>query len=150
VVLKLYNIATPDRMYFGEKDFQQLVVIRRMMRDLNVPVEVVGCPVVRDPDGLAISSRNVYLKREEKKEALSINKALSEAERRFHEGERDAMVLEEIVRSRLLKTSLVTPEYVEVRDTESLERVRQITKPSVIAVAAGVGKARLIDNRVLR
>jgi pantoate--beta-alanine ligase len=150
VVLKLYNIATPDRMYFGEKDFQQLVVIRRMMRDLNVPVEVVGCPVVRDPDGLAISSRNVYLKPEEKKEALSINKALSEAERRFHEGERDAMVLEEIVRSRLLKTSLVTPEYVEVRDTESLERVRQITKPSVIAVAAGVGKARLIDNRVLR
>jgi pantoate--beta-alanine ligase len=149
VVLKLYNIATPDRMYFGEKDFQQLVVIRRMMRDLNVPVEVVGCPVVRDPDGLAISSRNVYLKPEEKKEALSINKALSKAERRFREGELDAMVLEEIVRSRLLQTSLVVPEYVEVRDTESLERVRQITKPSVIAVAADVGKARLIDNRVL-
>jgi pantoate--beta-alanine ligase len=137
-------------MYFGEKDFQQLLVIRRMMRDLNVPVEVVGCPVVRDPDGLAISSRNVYLKPEERKEALSINKALGEAERRFHEGERDGMVLEEIVRSRLLQTTLVDPEYVEVRDAESLERVRQIIKPSVIAVAAGVGKARLIDNRVLR
>jgi pantoate--beta-alanine ligase len=150
VVLKLYNIVTPHRMYFGEKDYQQLVVIRRMMRDLNVPTEVIGCPIIRDPDGLAVSSRNIYLKPEERKEAVCINQALCEAERCFREGERKAEVLEKLVRSKLLSKKKVSLEYVEVRDAESLETMVNITKPVVLAVAARVGKARLIDNRVLR
>ncbi len=150
VVLKLYNIVTPHRMYFGEKDYQQLVVIRRMMRDLNVPVDIIGCPIVRDLDGLAVSSRNIYLKPEERKEAACINEALREAERRFHEGERNTKVLEKLVRSHLLPKKNIFLEYVQIRDAENLEKMGKITKPVVMAVAARVGKARLIDNRVLR
>jgi len=150
VVLKLYHIVTPHRMYFGEKDYQQLVVIRRMMRDLNVPTDIIGCPIVRDPDGLAVSSRNIYLKPEERKEAVCINEALCEAERRFREGERKAEALENLVRSYLYSKKRVSLEYVQVRDAESLEKMENITKPAVIAVAARVGKARLIDNKVLR
>ncbi len=150
VVLKLYNIVTPQRMYFGEKDYQQLVVIRRMMRDLNVPTDIIGCPIVRDPDGLAFSSRNIYLKPEERKEAVCINEALCEAERRFREGERKAEALEKLVRSYLYPKKRVSLEYVRVWDAESLEKMGNITKPAVIAVAARVGKARLIDNKVLR
>lgn len=150
VVLKLYNILRPRRMYFGEKDYQQLAVVRRMMRDLNVSVEVIGCPIIRDPDGLAKSSRNVYLQALERKEALCINQALSEAESLFLRGERKTAALEEAVRSRLSKTGLVNLEYVEVRDADNLERTEEIENPVVVAVAARVGKARLIDNRVLR
>jgi pantoate--beta-alanine ligase len=150
VVLKLYNIVTPHRMYFGEKDYQQLVVIGRMMRDLNVPTDIIGCPIVRDPDGLAVSSRNIYLKPEERKEAVCINEALCEAERSFREGERNTEALEKLVRSYLLPKKRVSLEYVQVRDAESLEKMENITKPAVVAVSARVGKARLIDNRVLR
>ncbi|MGC9372969.1 MAG: pantoate--beta-alanine ligase [Thermovirgaceae bacterium] len=150
VVLKLHNIVTPHRMYFGEKDYQQLVVIRRMMRDLNVPTDIIGCPIVRDADGLAVSSRNIYLKPEERKEAVCINEALCEAERRFREGERKTEALEKLVRSYLQPKKRVSLEYVQVRDAESLEKMENITKPAVMAVAARVGKARLIDNRVLR
>ncbi|MFP4481866.1 MAG: pantoate--beta-alanine ligase [Thermovirgaceae bacterium] len=150
VVLKLYNILTPDRMYFGEKDYQQLVVIRKMMKDLNVPVEIIGCPTVRDSDGIAVSSRNIYMKPEETKDAAYINEALCEAEKRFHEGERKTEVLEKLVRTRLSQAKRMSIEYVEVRDAENLEKVEKITKPAVVAVAVRVGKARLIDNRILR
>ncbi|HAA47372.1 MAG TPA: pantoate--beta-alanine ligase [Synergistaceae bacterium] len=150
VVLKLYNIVEPDKMYFGEKDYQQLSIIRRMMKDLDVPVEIVGCPIIREADGLAKSSRNIYLTAEERKDACAINEALNEAENLFRDGERKTCVLEYVVLSRLLQTSAVKPEYVEVRDAVTLEKIEEITRPSVIAVAARVGKARLIDNRVLR
>lgn len=150
VVLKLYNIVEPDKMYFGEKDYQQLSIIRRMMKDLDVRVEIVGCPIIRETDGLAKSSRNIYLTSEERKDACAINEALNEAESLFRNGERKTCVLEYVVLSRLLQTSAVKPEYVEVRDAVTLEKTEEITRPSVIAVAARVGKARLIDNRVLR
>ena len=149
VVLKLFNIVQPKRAYFGEKDYQQLQVLRRMVRDLNVPVEVVGCPIVRDHDGLALSSRNVYLTKEQRQEALRIPKALEEAERLFKEGERRASVLEAKMREVLSAGKGLKVQYIEIRDADNLEEVEEIKGRVVVALAVYVGKARLIDNKIL-
>lgn len=146
VVLKLLNIIRPSRAYFGEKDYQQLQVIRRMTDDLNLPLEVVGCPIVRDEDGLAMSSRNMYLSPDERKSALLLNRALSSALDLFEKGERSGTVLERTVRDILNSDRKVECEYVCVKDAASLKDIPRIDREAVIAVAARVGKARLIDN----
>ena len=149
VVTKLFNIVTPDRAYFGQKDYQQLQIIKRMVRDLNVPVEIIGCPIVRERDGLAMSSRNIYLDQPAREAALSLSRALGEARSLFEEGERRPDVLLSAVRRTVSSCPLVVLEYAEVRDAEDLSPVATVKKQAVLALAARVGRARLIDNILL-
>ncbi len=151
VVCKLFNIVRPHLALFGEKDFQQLVVIRRLVRDLDIPVEIVGMPIVREPDGLARSSRNVYLSREERARALSLMRALDAARLRFDAGERDAAILRRAAREVLaaelaLDKGLDRGDYVELRDAETLAPLGVLDRPAVLALAVYVGSTRLIDN----
>ncbi len=149
VVLKLFNAVMPDRAYFGQKDYQQTVVIRRMTRDLNLDMEVVVMPTVRDPDGLAMSSRNAYLSGPERAAAPVIYKALSEAGKLYNTGERSAGVIAAKVREVIGGEPMVNIEYAEVSDAETLAPLRQIQTGAVLAVAARIGKTRLIDNILL-
>jgi pantoate--beta-alanine ligase len=149
VVAKLFNIVKPHAAVFGEKDFQQLVVIRRMVRDLNMDVEVVGHPTVREADGLAMSSRNIYLSEDERRDALKLSQALKEAAELVDADERRAEVILERVRDVLQSGRHVRIDYAELREPDSLRAVSQIDGPTLLALAAHVGKARLIDNRVL-
>jgi len=149
IVLKLLNLVMPDRAYFGEKDFQQLLVIRRMVRDLNVPVEIRGCPIVREKDGLALSSRNVYLAAGERESALALNRSLLEAKERFEHGETRGSVLVEGVKAFLNRDPGLKVDYVELRDAEDLSSIDTVDRPAVLALAVRVGKTRLIDNTVL-
>jgi pantoate--beta-alanine ligase len=146
VVAKLFNMAQPDRAYFGEKDYQQLQVIRRMVRDLDFSVEIVPCPIYREPDGLAMSSRNRYLSPEQRQAALALSRGLAAAREQFAGGEREAAALIRAVRRCLDAELLVREEYVEVVDAESLQSIAAVTQPAVLAVAAFVGQTRLIDN----
>lgn len=148
VVAKLFNIVTPDKAYFGEKDFQQLQVIRRMALDLNMGVEVVGMPIVREPDGLAMSSRNVYLSLEERTKALALSKSLKAAEKLAETGVSDCASILKEVRD-VLDASGIEAEYAEIRDAETLEIVTELKRPAVLALAARVGNTRLIDNTLL-
>jgi pantoate--beta-alanine ligase len=150
VVAKLLNIVGPDVAYFGEKDAQQLAVVRRMVRDLNVPVEVRACPLVRAEDGLAVSSRNAYLSPQERDRARVLGRALSEAREAILAGERDAPRIAEAVRERIEKTEGMALQYVAVVDPDTLEDVETIGEKVLVAVAAEVGEARLIDNILLR
>lgn len=149
VVLKLLNLVQPDRAYFGQKDFQQVQVIRRMVRDLDVPVEIVSCPIVREPDGLAMSSRNVYLSETQRGSALCLSRALERARLCFDQGERRADRLLGDVRAFLLEDPAVAVEYAELRDAMTLEPVEAADAPVVLALAARIGNTRLIDNAVL-
>ncbi len=149
VVLKLFNIVMPNRAYFGQKDYQQTVVIRRMARDLNLDAEVVVMPTVREPDGLAMSSRNAYLSPPERAAAPVICGALLEAKRLYDSGERDAGVLARRAREVMGKEPMVELEYAEVSDAETLAPLREVTAGAVLAVAARIGKTRLIDNILL-
>lgn len=150
VVSKLFTIAGPCRGYFGQKDAQQLMVIRRLARDLLFPVEVVGCPIIREPDGLAMSSRNVYLSPEERTQALGISRGLRQAERAWAEGVRDADALRALVRSEIEAQPLARPEYVSLADTETLEeQTGQVSRSALLSVAVRFSGARLIDNVVL-
>ncbi len=148
VVLKLFNIVKPHVALFGMKDFQQLVVIQTMVRDLNLEVEVVGCPTVREPDGLAMSSRNAYLHAEERQEALAIKKALDAAWERYQAGERNAAVLVSVARQVLEAHPGVRPDYVQLCDTRTLEDVERLEGETILAIAAFVGKTRLLDNHI--
>ena len=149
VVAKLFNSVQPDVAYFGRKDAQQAVVIERMVRDLDYPVEIRVLPTVRDRDGLALSSRNAYLTPEERERALALSAALGDAERAAHEGERSADELVRRVDERL-RNAGIDPEYVEARDAEDLSPVAKLNGgPVLLAVAARVGRARLIDNVVI-
>lgn len=150
VVAKLLNIVGPDVAYFGEKDAQQLAVVRRMVRDLNVPVEVRACPLVRAEDGLAVSSRNAYLSPQEREQARVLGRALSEAREAILAGERDAARIVEAVRGRIEKTEGVALQYVTVVDPDTLEDIETIGEKVLVALAAEVGEARLIDNILLR
>jgi len=150
VVSKLFNMLQPDRAYFGEKDYQQLQVIRRMTRDLDFPIEIVPCPIVREPDGLAMSSRNRYLSPEERRSALSLSRALAAARESFTTGERKAAALVAAAREVFEAVPQVRIDYVELVDAESLEPLDRLERPAVLAVAAFLGKTRLIDNTVLR
>jgi pantoate--beta-alanine ligase len=149
VVAKLFHVIEPDAAFFGQKDAAQLAVIRRMVRDLNFPVEVVGCPIVREADGLAMSSRNVYLSVEERRRALVLRRALQSAESAFRAGESDAARLRENGRAVIAREQGVRLDYFEVVDPETLKPVDRIARPALVAVAAYVGSTRLIDNVVL-
>jgi pantoate--beta-alanine ligase len=148
VVTKLFAIAGPCRAYFGRKDAQQLAVVTRMAADLNLPVEVVGCPIVREPDGLALSSRNAYLDAQQRDTATVLSRALRAAGDAVTNGERDATRLSALVRAIVASEATVELEYVDVRDARELTTVDQIddTTDVLVALAARVGATRLIDN----
>ncbi len=148
VVTKLFGIVRPDVAVFGEKDFQQLAVIRALVRDLSLDVEIVGAPLVRDPDGLAMSSRNAYLSAVERTQALSISKGLFAAQKAHDEGETGAAALLGLVAESLRKAGL-TPEYLELRRAQDLAPLTRTDAPAVILVATRVGRTRLIDNITL-
>jgi pantoate--beta-alanine ligase len=149
VVSKLFHILEPNAAFFGQKDAAQLAVIRRMVRDLNFPVEVVGCPIVREPDGLAMSSRNVYLSPEERSRALVLHRSLESAESEFHAGQRSVAQLSTTARKVMAGEPQIRLDYLEIVDPETLEPVDHITKPALVAIAANVGPTRLIDNVLL-
>ena len=146
VVSKLFHIVTPDKAYFGEKDAQQLAVIRRMVRDLNFGITIVGCPIVREKDGLAMSSRNTYLNTEERKAALILHKSLMLGEKMMKAGERDAEIIKAAMVKNMETEPLARIHYVEIVDAETLENVVKIEKPVLTATAVYIGKTRLIDN----
>jgi pantoate--beta-alanine ligase len=148
VVAKLFGAVGPCVAIFGRKDYQQLLVVRRMTRDLLLPVEVVGHPIVREADGLAMSSRNAYLSAEERARALAISRGLDTATRRFAAGERDARALEAIVRG-AVEPAATSVDYVEARDADTLAPLARVDARAVLAVACRVGSTRLIDNVVL-
>ena len=149
VVAKLFLAVKPHVAVFGLKDFQQLVTIRRMVRDLNFDVEIVPAPIVREPDGLAMSSRNAYLSPEERHAARGIFEALTRAHAAFAAGERAAQRLRDVAADHLSAAPLTRIDYVEVVDAETLEPVQTVERPAVVAVAAFVGSTRLIDNCLL-
>jgi pantoate--beta-alanine ligase len=149
VVTKLFNIVKPHVAVFGEKDFQQLVVIRRMVKDLNMDVRIIGHPIVREADGLAMSSRNVYLSPEERKVALRLSQSLKKARRLVAQSVLDAQEILKAVVSHLCQDDALRLDYAELRDPETLEEVSVVNKPTLLAIAAFVGKTRLIDNCIL-
>jgi pantoate--beta-alanine ligase len=149
VVLKLFNILQPDRAYFGQKDAQQLAVIKKMTRDLDVPVEIVACPTVREEDGLAMSSRNVYLDADDRRAAPVLYRALSAARDRWTAGERDAEALRQAMRSILAAEPRARADYVSVADPETCRELDRVEDAALFSIAAAVGKARLIDNVVV-
>jgi pantoate--beta-alanine ligase len=149
VVLKLFGILQPDRAYFGQKDAQQLAVVKKMVRDLDVPVEIVGCPTVREADGLAMSSRNVYLDAEERRAAPVLHRALSAARSRWAAGERDAEALRRTMRAVLAAEPRVQVDYVSVADPLTCREMDVVEGPALLSLAARLGKTRLIDNLVV-
>lgn len=149
VVTKLFNIIRPDRAYFGQKDYQQLQVIKRMVRDLNMPVEVVPCPIVREEDGLAMSSRNMYLTPEERQSALLLNRSLGMAQDMVKAGEKSKKNIRQAVMDMLNSDPALSIDYVELKDAEDLKDLNEVNRKAVLALAVRVGKARLIDNKIL-
>jgi pantoate--beta-alanine ligase len=149
IVAKLFNVIQPDRAYFGQKDAQQVVVIRRMARDLNYPVEIVVCPTLREPDGLAMSSRNVYLTPEQRRAAPVLYRALSAAEAAWQAGEWDASALRVVIETILSIEPLATVEYVSASDPGTLEEVDGPVDRLLLSLAVRIGSARLIDNLLL-
>lgn len=149
VVAKLFHIIQPDAALFGQKDAAQVAIIRRMVRDLNFPVEVVVCPIIREADGLAMSSRNAYLNLEDRQRALALHRSLETVKEAFHGGERAAARLSEIGKNVIAHDPHIRLDYFEVIDPDALEPVEHIRKAALVAVAAYVGSTRLIDNLVL-
>jgi pantoate--beta-alanine ligase len=149
VVAKLFNVFEPDRAYFGQKDAQQVAVILRMVSDLAFPVGVVVCPTVREPDGLALSSRNVYLSPDERRAAPVLHRALLAARAAFASGERDADRLRAVVSGTLAAEPLAHPDYVSVADAVTLQELERVVGPALVSLAVRFGGTRLIDNVVL-
>jgi len=149
VVAKLFNGVLPSKAYFGQKDAQQAAVIRRMARDLNFPLEVVVCPTMREPDGLAMSSRNAYLNPEQRRAATVLFRALSAAKNAYEAGERDAEKLRAIMRTTLAAEPLAQMQYVSCADYDTLEELETVSGKALLSMAVFVGKTRLIDNFVL-
>jgi pantoate--beta-alanine ligase len=148
VVVKLFNMVQPDVAYFGQKDGQQTLVIRKLVDDLDIPVRIEVCPTVRDADGLALSSRNVYLSAGEREQALALGRALRAAEERVALGERDAAAVLAAARAELDQAG-IEPEYLELRSATDLSPVQRVNGSTLLAVAARVGRARLIDNTII-
>lgn len=146
VVGKLFHIAAPDRAYFGQKDAQQLSVIKKMVRDLNFDLEVIGCPTVREADGLAKSSRNTYLSEEERRQAVILNQTLNFAKEALEAGETDAYKLKKQMEAMIMTKELASIDYIEFVDWEILQPVKELKKPLLTAMAVKFGKTRLIDN----
>jgi len=149
VVAKLFNVIQPDRAYFGQKDAQQAAVIRRMVEDLNFPIEMVVCPTQREPDGLAMSSRNTYLNAEERRAAGVLFRALRAAQQAYQRGMRDASGLREEMSRVLAEEPMAEPQYIAIADPETFEELRVITNKGLALLAVYVGKTRLIDNMLL-
>ena len=149
VVAKLFNIVQPHMAFFGQKDAAQVAIIRRMVRDLNFAVEIIACPIVREPDGLAMSSRNAYLKPQERKSALVLHRALQAIEEGFRQGERRAKALTESGKQMIVEEPGVKLDYLEIVDPDSLEAVEMVSRTALAAVGAFVGTTRLIDNVLL-
>ncbi|MDD2220719.1 MAG: pantoate--beta-alanine ligase [Clostridia bacterium] len=146
VVGKLFNIITPDQAYFGQKDAQQLAIIKKMVKDLNFAVKIIACPIVREPDGLALSSRNAYLSTQQRQAALILSQSLQAAQELLLKGERDTQVIREFISDKIASEPLVKSDYIELVDTLTLKPVKNITAPILVAAAIYVGKTRLIDN----
>jgi pantoate--beta-alanine ligase len=149
VVSKLFNIIEPDVAFFGQKDAAQLANIRRMVRDLNFSVKIVACPIVREPDGLAMSSRNAYLMPEERQRAVTLHRSLQRVRAEFSGGVREATALIAAATQVFAQQPEIRLDYFEIVDPDTLDPVERITKPTLVAVAADVGGTRLIDNVVL-
>lgn len=149
VVSKLFNIVTPDRAYFGQKDAQQLAIIKRMVIDLNMNVKVIGCPIIREEDGLALSSRNTYLSKEERSAALILSKTLNMAEDIAKQGESDAKKLLDVMKKNIETEPLAKIDYVEAVDVLTMKPVEKLTESTLVAMAVYIGKTRLIDNRMI-
>ncbi|MGB9826446.1 MAG: pantoate--beta-alanine ligase, partial [Desulfofundulus sp.] len=149
VVTKLFNIVSPDKAFFGQKDAQQVLVIRRLVEDLNMDLEIVTVPTVREEDGLAMSSRNVYLSPEERRAAVVLPRSLEAARRAYESGERDAGRLVELVRGMISAEPRARIDYVDIRSIPNLEPVSRIDRPALLALAVHFGSTRLIDNTVL-
>jgi len=149
IVAKLFNIIEPEAAFFGQKDAAQLAVIRRMVEDLNFPVEIVACPIVRESDGLAMSSRNAYLNRDERGRALVLRRSLEQVQQEFQAGERIAAKLISAAKEVFAREPQVVLDYFEIVDPDTLDPVERISQKTLVAVAAYVGSTRLIDNLVL-
>ncbi len=149
VVAKLFNIVKPHFSVFGQKDYQQLKIIERMVRDLNMDLEIVPYPTVREPDGLAMSSRNTYLSPDEREKALLIYAAMKRVESLFKCGERDVSVLVKVVKQILSSKEGIEIEYITLSDAETLVEIEKIEKKAVLAIACRIGRTRLIDNTIL-
>lgn len=149
IVSKLFHIIEPDVAFFGQKDAAQLAIIRRMVQDLNLPVQIVGCPIVREPDGLAMSSRNTYLNPQQRKSALVLSRALRQMDSRFHNGEHGSENLIQTGLQVFAEEPAVKLDYLEIVDPYTLESLRTIDQPALVAIAALVGSTRLIDNVLL-
>lgn len=146
VVLKLFNIVNADRAYFGEKDAQQLAIIRRMVEDLNVNIEIIGCPIVREMDGLAKSSRNTYLNSDERESALVLNRSLKKAKELLNSGEKSANIVKNCIKEEISKEKLADIDYIEVVDTLTMKPQDEIKSDVLVAIAVKIGSTRLIDN----
>lgn len=149
VVSKLFHIIPADRAYFGQKDAQQLAIIRRMVIDLNFDIEIIGCPIIREEDGLAKSSRNTYLSKEERKQAVILNQSLEEAVKAIDAGEKEAAKVREIITDKLNTCPLARIDYVEVVSFDNIQPIEEIEGSVLIAIAVYIGKTRLIDNRII-
>lgn len=150
VVNMLLNIVRPDKAYFGQKDAQQVAVITKMVNDLHMNVELVVCPIVRETDGVAMSSRNSYLNAEEREQAVILNQALQMARKNFVEGERDVAVLTQMMKEKIATMPLAEIDYVSIYAYPSLAKIESIADRAIIAVAVKFGKTRLIDNEILK
>jgi len=150
IVLKLFNIVGPTVAFFGQKDFQQVAVIKQMVRDFNLPTEIRACPIVRDEDGLALSSRNAYLTPEDREIALTINRTLGHVEKQIKDGQRDTFEVVTEMRQMLIDDGVTSIDYVAVVNPETLESCDPIDLPVALLIAVYVGKTRLIDNAVVK
>lgn len=146
VVSKLFHIVSPDRAYFGQKDAQQLAIVRRMVRDLDFDIEIIGCPIVREHDGLAKSSRNTYLSEEERRAAVVLSRAVSLGQSMMEKGERDAAAILSAMKACIDKEPLARIDYVEIVDAISMQAVSHVEGSILCAMAVYIGKTRLIDN----
>ena len=149
VVSKLFNIVTPDRAYFGQKDAQQLAIIRRMVRDLNFGIEIVGCPIIREEDGLAKSSRNTYLNAEERQAALILSQSVFMGQKMVADGETSAKAVKDAMIAKIESQPLAKIDYVEVVDGITMQPIDTIQSPTLVAMAVYIGKTRLIDNFIV-
>ena len=148
VVNKLFNIVQPDRAYFGQKDAQQLAIIKHMVQDLNFDIEVIGCPIVREEDGLAKSSRNTYLSAEERKAALILSRTVKLGREMLEAGETDADKIVEAMKKNIETEPLAKIDYVKAVDGLTMQQVKKVQKPMLVAMAVYIGKTRLIDNTI--
>lgn len=149
VVSKLFHIVPANRAYFGQKDAQQLAIIRRMVRDLNFDIEIIGCPIIREEDGLAKSSRNTYLNAEERNAALILNKSLTNAKNLIASGERSAKQIKDCIQETIMAEPLAKADYIEVVNFDTIKPLEKLNGNVLVAIAVFIGKTRLIDNFIL-